>query len=113
MSHKIQDIVDYHKDDTLIIETTVRNDDEEIVDLTGAAAQWLMKNEAEDPDGDALLTKTVGEGITIDQPTAGKLEIKIEEDEADTVGSFHHRLRVWDNDGHRSTVFTGSLTVEE
>lgn len=113
MTHNNKDIPNLHAGDALDITCTIEDSDGNTVDLSGAQAEYLLKEDSADADSDALLTKTIsGGGITIVDSDAGELLIEIDtNDTGGMVGQKHHRLRVTDSDGDRATVFTGTVTI--
>lgn len=115
MPHQVQDISTYHAGDALEIETTVRDDASNIVDISGATEiEWLLKENETDTDANALLTKTqTGGGITFTTDgTDGKFTVKIDTGDTDGMsGAKHHRARVTDGQGDRATVFHGTFTI--
>lgn len=114
MPHNVQDISNHHQGDALDINVTVEDESGTAVDLTGASAEWLLKENAGDSDTNALLTKsTSGGGVEITDAANGQLVIHIETgDTGSLTGQKHHRLRVTDSSSDRVTVFTGTFTVE-
>jgi hypothetical protein len=114
MPHQEQNVSDHHQGDALDITVTVEDDSGTATDISGASAEYLLLENASDPDADALLTKdTAGGGIAITDAANGELVIHIETgDTSSFVGQKHHRLRVTDSSSDRVTVFTGSFTIE-
>lgn len=123
MTHQDINVADYHEGDAINLPIVVRDQSAAAVDLTNAKIQWLLKNNQLDPDTAALITKTtdVGGGIEVTSATTGEAVIHIYT--GDTAGlldtgtgqkekaSFHHRCRVTDAAGNRSTIFHGSFTI--
>ena len=123
MPHQLSPVEDYHEGDALFLRVTVADENGVIVDLTGADAEWLLKEDLKDPDAEAAVTKETPEadGIEITDETAGELTVHIEtgdtddlvdwENEPETEVEYVHRLRITDDDGNRSTVFDGEFTI--
>ena len=63
---------------------------------TATDIYYMIKINPTDADVDALVTKTVGAGITVNAPTLGSLSIQI--DSPDTanipVGTYYHAIQV-------------------
>lgn len=95
--------------DTKVLSVTVQDQDDAIVDLTGAAAEWVL---AKQHGAAALITKTVGSGITITQPLNGQLEVLMQP--ADSVqlrGSYAYQLEITDAFSRKSTVLYGTIAI--
>ena len=94
---------------TRVLRVTVLDQDEVVVDITGATAEFIM---AKRPGKSAVVTKTVGSGIVITDATNGLLEITLEPADTETLsGTFHHELEVTDLGGRKTTVLFGTVTV--
>ena len=123
MTHQDINVADYHEGDAIDLPIVVRDTSATAVDLTNAQIQWYLKENKLDSDAAALITKTtdVGGGIEITSATTGEAVIHIYT--GDTAGLldpgtgqtergvFHHRCRVTDAAGNRSTIFHGSFTI--
>lgn len=73
------------KGQTAKIESTVFTDDGlTLANLTNASIQFMLKKNPSDPDSQALLTKNVGSGVTITNPTGGICQVTLTA--ADTNG---------------------------
>ena len=98
--------------DDQIIEVTVKDESDVVVDLTGAAAiKWGLY------DGPVLgveqAVKTVGSGVTIVDAANGRFDIAI--DPADTSsleGRFHHEAEITDSASKIRTVMVGTATIK-
>lgn len=117
MPHQTVSVGEYHAGDTLVITATVRDETGTALDIANASEiEWYLKSKASDLDSEALLSKTLtGGGITYTTDgTDGKFDIDIETgDTSDLLGTKHHRARVIDGDGDRSTIFTGDFTISQ
>lgn len=116
MPHNTQDIGEYHAGDALDIVCTVEDDSGATIDITNAnEIRWLLKDNASDLDSDALLDLSLtGGGVTITDGANGEFTVHIATGDTDSMsGQKHHRARLEDSDGDRSTVFTGSFTISE
>jgi hypothetical protein len=112
MSHKEQNIDDYHSGDDLRIEVTVK-DDGSTKDLTGSDATYEIFRDKFD-SRDVKITKTVGDGISIVDAPNGRADVSISSSEtSDMEGSYSHKMTVTDEAGHKSTVFTGEFFINE
>jgi cyanophycinase-like exopeptidase len=85
------------------------------VDLTGAALRFVAKRRLKDADVDALITKTIGAGITVTDAAAGAAVIMI--DPADTDGflkgmTLQCEVQMVESDGTITTVAQGTLEVK-
>lgn len=80
------------------------------VDLTGASVTWILRRA---PGSPAILTKTVGSGITIQDGPGGIFRLTL--DEADTEalsGLYYHEAEVQESDGVTSTAVKGDFVIE-
>lgn len=117
MTHNEQHVAGYHAGDALELVVTVEDEQGNAIDIsTVNEITWLLKDEKRDPDNKAILQKTLtGGGITYDSDgTNGIFVVQI--DTGDTTaeaGNKHHRARLTDSGGNRSTLFTGDFTIDE
>lgn len=116
MTHQFQNIEGYHAGDAVDIVCTVQDENGDIIDITNATEiEWYLKNDETDADVDAILTKKLtntGE-IEITNGTGGEFTIYIDTDDTTgESGTYHHRARLTDADGDRSTIFTGTFDIE-
>lgn len=96
---------------TRILKVTVLDQDDAIVDLSGASADFALSKR---PGSTALVTKSVGTGITITDAVAGELEVRL--DPADTeplAGGHYYELEVQDASGRRTTVLFGTIQIRK
>lgn len=116
MPHNEQNIGDYHAGDALDIVCTVEDDSGATIDISNANdIRWLLKENSTDTDTDALLDKNLaGGGVEITDAINGEFTVHIATDDTSgMVGQKHHRARLTDSDGDRSTVFHGTFTISE
>ena len=79
------------------------------VDLSGVAIQWAL---ARDLSIVPVVTKSVGSGIVITDPTNGIFKVTL--DPADTeglCGIYYHEAEVTDTNSDPSTVTRGTVTI--
>ncbi|HSW43162.1 MAG TPA: hypothetical protein VLM76_11695 [Patescibacteria group bacterium] len=87
------------------------------VNITGAAMRFTAKLRAGDPDGAAILSKTVGAGISLSAPTAGEATVTLADTDTTTrlaPGRTHRLLYDWRMTlaGQTTTVAHGDLLIE-
>ena len=69
----------------------VKNSAGVVVDITGAALYFTVRSDypagtiTDDDDGDVLLKKTVGAGISLSDPTNGEFNILVEKADTNTI----------------------------
>lgn len=101
--------LEMHAGETKWLEVTVADQYSVPVNLTGADITYIAQLPVP-------IEKTVGNGITLTDPTAGVFEIAIGED--DTVGiertiSVEHECKVATATGEVMVAFAGRLTVRD
>lgn len=114
MTHQFQNIQDHHAGDALDIICTVEDESGNTIDISSAnEIQWVLKNDETDPDTEAVLDKTLtGGDIAITDGPNGEFTVTINTDETTgNTGTLHHRARLTDADGDRSTIFTGTFEI--
>lgn len=95
--------------DYITLDFTAKEESGAALNLTGLTLKWSLGRTS---DGPALLTKTVGTGITVTDAAAGKF--KVELDPADTQkfsGDYYHEAKAF-NVSRPYTIFTGQITFE-
>lgn len=104
------DINDYTAGDTIIMELMVKTPGGDAVDLTGATLTWRI---ATPPSGvaigDALVTKTVGSGIVVNDAVTGDITITLTAGDFTEVGQYWHELEIVHASGESYTYMAGSL----
>ncbi|MEE8551512.1 MAG: hypothetical protein V3T08_09705 [Gemmatimonadota bacterium] len=107
--------------DTKRLNYTVRDANGAAIDITGGTFRWGLSKLSQEalgegkvkPQGDALVTKTLGLGITLTAPTLGQLRVTL--DPADTAslkGDFYHELEMV-LAGATSTVAFGRIDIKK
>jgi hypothetical protein len=100
-----------YQGDDLVLQVTVKNPDGTVKDLTGASSiKWAMAKAAK---GTALLSKTLGAGITNAAPLTGVFEVTIAQGDTPTIaaGAYYHEAELVDAAGKKSTVLVGTATI--
>lgn len=100
--------------DTKIFTVNVTSkEDGTATDLTGAAIVLTVKKRREDPDIDAVISLSVGSGITITDAVGGQLQVKVPA--ADTnaleLRKYHYDIQIDLGSGDRETPVLGRLDV--
>ena len=96
--------------DTRVLFSTVRDETGAIVDLTGAlAVDFTIRPSSLD---DPVITKAIGDGITIPNPPDGIIRIEIlDTDTVDLYGKFLWDLQLTDASSRIATVDQGVLNI--
>lgn len=63
------------------------------VDITGWLISWMVKRHKADADGDAMIIKTVGDGITIVSAADGICRVSVEDDD---IAAFEGGTQYWE-----------------
>lgn len=102
-------------DETLTVLVTDPDNNNEPVDLTGAALTFMVKRRPVDIDDDALLVKTTADGITLSDQMTDTGEATIEIDAADTdalaAGLFYWELQSVDVAAQVKTLARGRFAI--
>jgi hypothetical protein len=90
--------------------TVTENDSGEALDLTGAQALiWAL---AKNANAQAIVTKTLGAGVTITDPANGVVEVVLTDDDLEPLrGTYYHEMRLTNSSGLKSTLVYGVATV--
>jgi len=106
----------HHSGDSRTLELTINDEDGAALDITTATEiTWALSKKVSDsviPKGGALITKTLGSGVTlIDGPT-GRADVAITpEDTADMKeDDYYHEVQL-ELGGDTSTVLFGTVTL--
>jgi hypothetical protein len=97
--------------DDKVITVTVYDNDDVVVDITSATITYQLSQNVKSA---AIISKTVGSGITLTDPTSGVFTITF--DPADTAslsGRYYHECEITDTSGDVSTGFVGYATIKE
>jgi hypothetical protein len=87
--------VDLFQGNSAQISVTVTNADGTAFDLTDAVAQWWVTWSALAQDSETQLRKDTSAGISIADPTTGKLVIDITaHDSSQLIGPYYHEMKV-------------------
>lgn len=95
--------------DSKIVNITVVDENNEVLDITGVTVNWIMyKRNPDNP----ILQKTTTSGISLTLPTSGILTINIlPQDTENLLGRFYHEAEITDTNENISTVTEGSVTI--
>lgn len=109
---KVADIVDYIAGDSMEIDFTVQDAAGAALDLSGAVVKWsATKAPGASNIGTAIVTKTIGSGITIMDATAGTLKVLIGKGDIQMIGWLFHDLEVTLPSGLSYTVAYGRINA--
>ena len=121
MAHATYDITDEdspHMGDDYHIHVTIVDRHDSPFDPSKAVYQVFESEETVAEKRSPKIQKRLQDSISTDTggiellDRTGRMLIHVEETATNGMtGDFHHRLRVWDEDGHRHTVFSGILTI--
>jgi hypothetical protein len=100
-------------DITLIV--TVVNEDEDgspALDLTGAQALiWVL---AKKQGGNPILTKTLLDGVSIEDAVGGIVHVELTAVESEPLkDDYYHEMRLTNVDGKKSTLMYGAVTISK
>lgn len=97
--------------DDQTLEVEVFDSEGELVDLMGVqAVTWHLSRTVHHRP--AIVVKSLGSGVTITDAPNGRIDIAISP--ADTEGRqgrHYHEIEVIDEQGHVSTILTGTVTI--
>jgi len=98
--------------DSKVLEVTLTDVDDDAVNLTGASISYILQKSSQ--GGEAIISKSVDDGISITSPaTGGLFEITIDAtDTDDLAGEYYHECQVTDSSSNVSTVFVGTVTIK-
>lgn len=113
----IQNDFAMHSGDNRLLVVTVKDENDVLIDITAAAFTWALSKADPNnppipaPKGAAVVTKTVGSGITITDGPNGVLEVQILPADTETIdGAYYHELQMTLG-GAVSTVAFGNVTI--
>ena len=107
------DILDYVGGDFARIELTIEHQDGSgPINLTGADITWAIAPVSAGLLGDAIVTKALGDGLTVLDAPNGKLAIDLAKDEFEETGKFWHECQVDLPSGLSYTVAYGSFIAK-
>ena len=94
--------------DTKVLRVTATEADGSPLNLIGIDITWVLAKKVTAP---AILTKTIGAGITVTDAPNGIFEVNLTPaDTADLKGSYYFEAQIDDN-GAISTILTGTATI--
>lgn len=102
-----------HSGDNRDLQVTIKDAAGAVVNITGAALTWALSkgNGSDGPRGTALVTKTVGSGITIVDGANGRADIVLVPADTEALaGDYYHELQLVAG-GSSSTVLYGTVTI--
>jgi len=109
MTSKGQNIDDYTQGDDLVIEVTIKDEDGDRVDVSGASFRYGV---AEKLGEDPIFEKTTSDGISIVDGPSGEIEIEIDSSDTETLqGFYRHELELVNSSGEVSTVVIGNIEI--
>ena len=95
---------------TRLLKVSVLDQDDAIVDLSGASATFVLMKR---PGQVAMITKTVGAGITITNAVGGEMEVLLVPADTEPLrGAFAYEVEVTDASGRKTTVLFGTVTIK-
>jgi hypothetical protein len=110
-----QDITAY-AGDTLIITIPVLDGSGANVNLAGAGASWWMGKNATATGTDVYIKKSLGQGMTLTDNTAGLYTLAItlapQDTENLTAGTFYHEAAVIDANGDIARISLGKFILK-
>jgi hypothetical protein len=110
-----QDITAY-VGDTLIITIPVLDGAGQNVDLGGAGASWWMGKNVTATGADVYIKKSLGQGMTLTDNTAGLYTLTVTLAPSDTqnlqAGTFYHEAAVIDSQGDIARVSLGKFILK-
>lgn len=107
MTETLQDFETYQGNDLVITVTVYENGVVKI--LTDCTITWVLY----DDQLATVLTKTVGHGITLSNPTGGIFTITIDGDDTKALlGLYTHEAAVTDKSNNVATVMEGRVEVK-
>ena len=95
--------------DTVALDFSIVDDDDDPVNLTGATVRWqLSRRERLEP----IVQKISGSGITVTDAVGGLFTVDLApSDTEDLYGTYYHEAEVTDASGNISTVRTGEIVI--
>ena len=94
--------------DSMQLNASIVDENNAPVDLTGATIKWVLAN-----DTATVLSKSIGNGITITNAAQGQCAIAITSVDTQILsGSYTHAARLI-NGSESKIVFTGAVTISK
>jgi len=105
-----------HSGDNRSLSVTITDQSQAVLDVSGAAITWALSRAVTDkvePKGVAIVSKTVGSGITITDGSNGLVEVTIAEaDTASLAGTYYHEMQMVLS-GNTSTIMYGTVIIKK
>lgn len=104
---------DVHQGSGVLLQFTCTDPQGNIVDLTGLSANQIRWQLAQDANSTPIISKSIGAGITIVNPAAGRFDVAVLP--ADTVSlqpiKYYHEAKLTDQYNNKSTLAYGTAQV--
>lgn len=105
-----QNILMYQGDEKVLVVTVRDEKTNAILDINGVDLTWVVYRKTYPYN--VILTKTIGNGITLTDPDNGQFEIEIlPANTSGIYGDFNHECELVDVNGYPSTIFTGYFKI--
>jgi hypothetical protein len=79
------------------------------IDLTNANVKWILTSQ-----GNTILSKSIGSGITINNPKQGQFTIYLKANDTKNLsGNYEQAARVTTSSGESSIVLAGTVTISD
>lgn len=106
----IRDLI-IRKNDTNIIDTFYYNEEDILVDISGATIFFTVKNKPSDIDNDAILKKTI---TSLTDPQNGNCEIELSSTDTNlTVGNYVYDIQIKLSTGKIYTCSEGNICIKQ
>lgn len=96
--------------DSRTIKVTVRNEQGDVVNITGATLKWQAARTLADA---AVISKASDAGIVLTEPAAGVFTVTLNAADTDALEGLYYHEAEMVLAGNPSTVLTGSMVVEK
>ena len=97
-----------YRGDSLLLHVELSQADGTPFDASGSDLEWMVATSPSSLETDAVIRKTLGEGITV---VEGGVDIALSTTDTDLpVGAYCHQLRIVDGDD-ASTAMTGTVVI--
>lgn len=109
MTYTGQNIDMYAGDSKYIDVTTLDADNGGVLDITGCSITYIIYKQS---TKNIVITKTVGSGITLTDPSNGRFRITLSPSDTQSMkGIYNHEAELVDLSSNISTLFTGYFKV--
>ncbi|OPJ63674.1 hypothetical protein [Clostridium chromiireducens] len=100
--------ISFYSGDSRNLVISVTDENNNAINLNSATIKWVLI----DNKDSAILSKEVGNGIKITNPTSGQFTISVlAQDTKNLEGNYKHMARVTTSSGESSIVLTGSINI--